>query len=181
MLHRRTGYALAVTLGMGLLLWGTLKAFKRVDRWIGGHVQRALARLGDRAHPLVHGGQIWSLIGSVPDWAEPTYKTMRFLFIIGALVIAYPYIPGSDSLAFKGVSVFLGVLPAPGSSSFIANVIAGIMMTCRGAFKVGDRVQTGDTVGTVEEIRLMITRVRTARNEVVVIPNSHILETSIVN
>jgi small-conductance mechanosensitive channel len=116
-----------------------------------------------------------------PDWAEPTYKITRVLVIIAALVIAYPYIPGSDSLAFKGVSVFVGVLISLGSSSFIANVIAGIMMTYRGAFKVGERVQIGDTVGTVEDIRLMVTRLRTPKNELVVIPNSNILETNVVN
>mgnify|MGYP001819853541 FL=1 len=70
-----------------------------------------------------------------PDWALPTHRIVRFLIIIFAIIIAYPYIPGSDSLAFKGVSVFVGVIFSLGSSSFISNVVAGLAMTYRGAFK----------------------------------------------
>ena len=116
-----------------------------------------------------------------PDWAMPTYKIVRFLVIAFALVIAYPYIPGSDSLAFKGISVFLGVLLSLGSSSFISNMIAGLAMTYRGAFKEGDLVQIGDATGRVEDIKLMTTRIRTVKNESVVIPNSNILNTNVVN
>jgi len=116
-----------------------------------------------------------------PDWALPTHKIVRFLIIAFSLVIAYPYIPGSDSLAFKGVSVFIGVIFSLGSSSFISNVLAGLAMTYRGAFKVGDRVKIGDVTGRVEEIKLMITRIQTVKNESVVIPNSNILNTDVIN
>lgn len=115
------------------------------------------------------------------DWAMPTYKIVRVLVIIVAVVIAYPYIPGSNSLAFKGLSVFIGVLLSLGSSSFIANTIAGLTMTYRGAFKVGDVVRIGDVVGRIEDIKLMVTRVRTPKNETVVMPNSNILNTDVVN
>jgi small-conductance mechanosensitive channel len=115
------------------------------------------------------------------DWAAPTYRIIRLAVIAFALVIAYPYIPGSDSMAFKGVSVFAGVLLSLGSSSFIANSIAGLSMTYRGAFREGDRIQVGDVVGTVEEIKLMVTRVRTPKNEHVIIPNSNILNTNVTN
>jgi small-conductance mechanosensitive channel len=115
------------------------------------------------------------------EWAMPTYKIVRILVIAFAVVIAYPYIPGSDSLAFKGVSVFIGVLLSLGSSSFIANLLAGISLTYRGAFRVGDRIQVGETVGLVEEQKVMITRVRTPKNEIVVIPNSNILNTDVIN
>ncbi len=115
------------------------------------------------------------------DWAMPTYKILRILVVAFAVVIAYPYIPGSDSMAFKGISVFLGVIFSLGSSSFIAGMIAGLTMTYRGAFKEGDLVQIGDVTGTVSDIRLMVTRLRTAKNEIVVIPNSNILNTNVVN
>lgn len=115
------------------------------------------------------------------DWAGPTFKIVRFAMIAFALVIAYPYIPGSDSAAFKGVSVFIGVLLSLGSSSFIANAIAGLSMTYRGAFKEGDRIKVGDVVGTVEDVRLMVTRVVTPKNERVILPNSTILNTDIIN
>lgn len=115
------------------------------------------------------------------DWAMPTYKIIRVMVVLFSLVIAYPYIPGSDSLAFKGVSVFLGVLLSLGSSSFIAHAIAGLTMTYRGAFREGDLVRIGDVVGRVEEIKLMVTRVRTYRNEAIIVPNSNILNTNVVN
>lgn len=115
------------------------------------------------------------------DWAMPTFKIIRILVVAFSVVIAYPYIPGSDSLAFKGVSVFLGVLLSLGSSSFIANTIAGLTMTYRGAFKEGDVVRIDDVTGRVVEIKLMVTRIRTPKNESVVLPNSNILNTNVVN
>lgn len=121
------------------------------------------------------------LEGFESEWATPTYKIVRVLVIAFAVVVAYPYIPGSDSLAFKGVSVFVGILLSLGSSSFIANLLAGLSMTYRGAFREGDRIKVGDTVGIVEEMKVMITRVRTPKNEIVVIPNSNILTSDVVN
>jgi small-conductance mechanosensitive channel len=115
------------------------------------------------------------------DWAIPTYKILRVFVIAFSIVVAYPYIPGSDSMAFKGVSVLLGVLLSLGSSSFIANTIAGLTKTYRGAFKEGDLVRVGDVMGRVEDIKLMVTRVRTAKNEMVILPNSNILNTDVVN
>lgn len=116
-----------------------------------------------------------------PDWARPTFKLLRFLIIALGVVVAYPYIPGSDSMAFKGVSLFLGVIFSLGSSSFIANTIAGLSMTYRGAFKQGDLVKIDDVIGAVDDVKLMTTRIRTAKNEIAVIPNSSILNTSLVN
>lgn len=115
------------------------------------------------------------------EWAMPTYKIVRILVIAFAIVVAYPYIPGSDSLAFKGVTVFVGILLSLGSSSLIANLLAGLSMTYRGAFRVGDRIKVGETVGTVEDLKVMITRVRTPKNEFVVIPNSNILNSDVIN
>jgi small-conductance mechanosensitive channel len=115
------------------------------------------------------------------DWAMPTYKIVRILVIAFAVVVAYPFIPGSDSLAFKGVTVFVGILLSLGSSSFIANLLAGLSMTYRGAFRVGDRIRIGETVGTVEELKVMITRVRTPKNEIVIIPNSNIMNSDVIN
>lgn len=115
------------------------------------------------------------------DWAAPTYKLVRVLVIALALVLAYPYIPGSGSAAFKGVTVFVGVLLSLGSSSFVANMIAGLTMTYRGAFREGDLIKVGDTVGRVEDVKLMVTRLRTAKNESVILPNSNVLNTEVVN
>jgi small-conductance mechanosensitive channel len=95
--------------------------------------------------------------------------------------VAYPYIPGSESDAFKGVSLFLGIVFSLGSSSAISNIIAGYMMTYRRAFKVGDRVKIGEAVGDVMQMRLQVTHLRSLKNEEIVIPNSQILAGEVLN
>jgi small-conductance mechanosensitive channel len=122
-----------------------------------------------------------TLPGFDPDLAPPTLRLVRLAVIAFALVIAYPYIPGSGSEAFKGISLLLGVVFSLGSSSVIGNLIAGQSMAYRRAFKVGDRIRVGEHFGDVEEIRLLVTRMRTPKNEAVVIPNSVILNTEVVN
>jgi small-conductance mechanosensitive channel len=116
-----------------------------------------------------------------PEWAATTYKLVRVFVVAFALVIAYPYIPGSESAAFKGVSVLLGVLISIGSSSMISSIVAGYTMTYRRTFRTGDRIRVGDTYGDVVDSRLMVTTVRTPKNELVVVPNSEILGRSVVN
>ncbi len=116
-----------------------------------------------------------------PEWAFATYRIVKNFIVVFAVIIAYPYIPGSDSVAFKGVSVFLGVLISLGSSSFIANIMAGYSMIYRGAFKKGDRIQVDSEVGFVEEQKLMVTRLRSHKNEEIIIPNSVLLNSKIIN
>jgi small-conductance mechanosensitive channel len=115
------------------------------------------------------------------EWAWPTFRLVRLLLIAFALIVAYPYIPGSDSGAFKGVSIFIGVLFSLGSSSLIGNLIAGYTMTYRRAFRVGDRIRVGEHLGDVVQSRLLVTHLRTPKNEEVVISNSTILGGEIVN
>jgi len=121
------------------------------------------------------------LRGFYADWAVPTFKITRFFIIAFALTFAFPFIPGSKSDAFKGVSIFLGVLFSLGSTSTIANVMAGLSITYMRAFKVGDRIRIGDTVGDVIDQSLLVTHVRTIKNEDVAVPNSMVLNTHIVN
>jgi small-conductance mechanosensitive channel len=116
-----------------------------------------------------------------PEWADSTYKIVRVLIVAFAIVVCYPYIPGSESPAFKGVSIFLGVLFSIGSSSFLANIIAGYTMTYRRAFHVGDRIRVGDLEGDVREVGLMVTRLRSIKNEEFVVPNSLILTSNVIN
>lgn len=122
-----------------------------------------------------------TLSGFESEWAWPTYRLVRILVWAFGLVIAYPYIPGSDSAAFKGVSIFLGVLASIGSSSIISNIVAGYTMTYRRAFKAGNWVRIGEHVGEVTEMRLLVTHLRTAKNEEVIIPNSQILNNDVTN
>lgn len=122
-----------------------------------------------------------TLGGFQPEWADSSYKIVRFLIIAFCLVVIFPYLPGSDSAAFRGVSVFLGVLLSLGSSSAIANVVSGVILTYTGAFKLGDRVKIADTIGDVLEKTLLVTRVRTTKNVDITIPNAMVLGSHVIN
>ncbi len=115
------------------------------------------------------------------EWAWPTYKIVRFAVLTFAVIVAYPYIPGSDSDAFKGISLLVGLVVSLGSSSAIANLIAGLMITYRRAFKLGDRVMIGEVIGDVIDIHAQVTHLRTLKNEEVTIANSQILNGHVVN
>ena len=128
---------------------------------------------------VADGSVVWH--GFDRDWALPTYRLVRLFLIAFAVIIAYPYIPGSDSEAFKGVSLFIGVVFSLGSSSIIGHIIAGYSMTYRRAFKVGDRVKIGEYTGDVEQVRTLVTYLRTLKNELVAIPNSKIIDGEVVN
>ena len=116
-----------------------------------------------------------------PEWAEPTYKIIRFLIMALTLIIVFPYLPGSKSPAFQGISIFLGVLFSLGSTSAIANIVAGVILTYMRAFKIGDRVKIADTMGDVIEKTLLITRVRTIKNVEITIANAMVLGSHIIN
>jgi small-conductance mechanosensitive channel len=116
-----------------------------------------------------------------PDWAKPTFNIVRILLYAFMFVVIFPYLPGSSSPAFRGVSIFLGVLFSLGSTSAIANLIAGLVITYMRAFKIGDRVKIGDDVGDVIEKKLLLTRIRTIKNEDITIPNSTILSRHTIN
>lgn len=115
------------------------------------------------------------------EWAMPTYRIVRVLIVVFAVVVAYPYIPGSDSEAFKGIGLFMGVILSIGSTSFIANMIAGYSLTYRAAYREGDLVRIGEHLGEVVEIRTQNTRLRSLKNEEINIPNSVVLGSSVIN
>jgi small-conductance mechanosensitive channel len=115
------------------------------------------------------------------EWAEPTYKLVRALMLAVAFVGAFPYIPGSQSPAFQGVSLFLGFLVSLSAGSALSNIIAGTILTYTRAFRVGDVVRIGETFGEVTLKRLLVTHVRTYKNVVVSIPNSLVLTTQVLN
>lgn len=116
-----------------------------------------------------------------PDWAMPTFNIIRFLMYAFMFVVIFPYLPGSDSKVFQGVTVFLGVLFSLGSSSAIANMVSGVVLTYMRPYKLGDRVKIGDVVGDVIEKNLLVTRVRTTKNEDITVPNSTILSNYSIN
>lgn len=115
------------------------------------------------------------------EWARPTFNIIRFLAYAFMLIVIFPYLPGHDSPAFQGVSVFLGILFSFGSTSAITNIIAGLVITYMRPFKIGDRVKIGDVTGDIIEKTMLVTRIRTIKNEDITVPNSTILNNSTVN
>ena len=119
--------------------------------------------------------------GFYPDWSRPTFNIVRVLVIAFAVVVAFPYIPGSDSLAFKGISVFLGVLFSLGSSSAVSNLVSGIILTYMRAYQIGDVVTIGDSNGIVTGVSLLVTRIHTFKQVEITIPNSIVLGAHVTN
>ncbi|EAQ97104.1 mechanosensitive ion channel family protein [Congregibacter litoralis] len=122
-----------------------------------------------------------TLPGFYPDWAETSFGLSRLLIIAITLVIVFPYLPGSSSPAFQGLSIFFGVLVSLGSTSAVANVMSGIVITYTRGFKIGDRVRIADTEGDVIERSAFVTRIRTPKNEEVSVPNAMVMNNHIVN
>jgi small-conductance mechanosensitive channel len=121
------------------------------------------------------------LPGFYPDWASPTYQIIRVLLYAFLIVVLFPYLPGSDSPVFKGVSVFLGFLFTFGSAGSLSNIMAGLVLTYMRVFKIGDRVKIGEVVGDVIEKSLLVTRIRTVKNEIISVPNSTVMNSHTVN
>jgi small-conductance mechanosensitive channel len=119
--------------------------------------------------------------GFYPEWAHTSYNLSRLLIYALTLVIIFPYLPGSSSPAFQGLSIFLGVLVSLGSTSAVANVVAGVVLTYTRAFRNGDRVKIDDTNGIVVERSMFVTRLETMKNEIVSIPNASVLGAHVVN
>jgi small-conductance mechanosensitive channel len=115
------------------------------------------------------------------EWAEPTYKLSRTALILLGLMVSLPYLPGAHSPFFRGFSLFFGALVTFGSSGVIGNLFAGILLTYQRAFRLGDVVRIEGVYGRVTEKTLLITRVVTAGNEHVTIPNSKVLADSVTN
>jgi small-conductance mechanosensitive channel len=148
-----------------LVIWFTLRYIVRGVKYLMNEIGEGKLRIN----------------GFYPDWAGATYNIIRFLLYAFGFVMMFPYLPGSDSDIFKGVSVFVGIIFSLGSSSAIGNIVAGMVITYMRPFKVGDHIKIGETTGDVLEKTPFVTRVKTHSKEVVTIPNSTILAASVVN
>jgi small-conductance mechanosensitive channel len=128
----------------------------------------------------IHKGQI-KIDGFYSDWAIPTFNIIKILLYAFMVVIIFPYLPGSNSPIFQGVSVFVGILFSLGSSNAIANMIAGLVITYMRPFKAGDFIKIGEVSGTVLEKTALVTRIRTSKFEDITIPNATVLSSSSIN
>ena len=122
-----------------------------------------------------------SFPGFYREWAQPSYKLCLFLILALATVVVVPYLPGSSSPAFHGVSLFFGLLLSLGSTAAVANIVGGVILIYTRAFEIGDRVKIHDDVGDIVEKTLLVTRLRTPKNVVITMPNSSIIGSKIVN
>jgi small-conductance mechanosensitive channel len=119
--------------------------------------------------------------GFYQDWADTTFALVRTVIIVFAAVVAWPSIPGSDSAAFKGISIFMGVLVSLGSTSTVGNIFGGLMLTYMRSFQPGDFVEINGLRGTVMSSRTFSTRLKTPTNEIISIPNAAVSANPIIN
>lgn len=122
-----------------------------------------------------------TLKGFEPGWIWPTHRLARAALIIIAVVVAYPFIPGSGTAAFKGMTILLGVLMSVGSNSVASNLLAGLVVVYKRSINIGDRIRVGDVIGDVETVSLLDTHIRSLKNELVSLPNSLLLNNQVTN
>jgi small-conductance mechanosensitive channel len=123
----------------------------------------------------------FSLPWVYPETAQPTRRLVNGLLWLFALIVAYPYLPGSGTDAFKGVSVFLGLIISLGSSGIVNQVMSSFMITYSRALRLGDYVRVGDIEGTVTHVGMLSTKVKTPRREEITIPNAVLVSHTTTN
>jgi len=116
-----------------------------------------------------------------PETAIPTKKLIVMAVWLFGAAMAYPYVPGSDSEAFKGISLLTGLMLSLGSSGLIGQVMGGFTLTYSRALRRGDFVSVGDVQGTVTQLGTLSTKIRTVRNEDVTIPNQVVVSQIVTN
>jgi small-conductance mechanosensitive channel len=109
--------------------------------------------------------------------ARPTARLINAVVWLFGFVAAYPYIPGSDSEAFKGIGVFVGLMLSIGSSGIVNQAVSGLMLMYTRALRPGEFVQIGETEGIVRSVGFVHTRIETLRHEEISIPNAVIAGT----
>ena len=143
-------------------------------------ITRFLVRIGRLFFDAIESGRV-SVPGLYAETAQPTRRIATVILWLFSLVMMYPYLPGSDSDAFKGVSVFVGLLLSIGSAGTVNQAVSGLMLMYSRALRVGDYVQIGETEGTVVTLGMFSTRIRTPRGEIVSLPNAVIVGTTTKN
>jgi small-conductance mechanosensitive channel len=116
-----------------------------------------------------------------PETARATRRVLTVLIWTFALVVSYPYIPGSQTEAFKGVSVFLGLMVTLGSAGLVGQIIGGLVVVYSRAFRIGDYVKVGEYEGTVRELGLLSTKIETVARQEITIPNAVMIASTVTN
>ncbi|MDX2170963.1 MAG: mechanosensitive ion channel [Deltaproteobacteria bacterium] len=116
-----------------------------------------------------------------PETAEATRRISTLLVWLFAVTVAYPYIPGSQTDAFRGVSVFVGLMLSLGSAGLVNQVMSGLVVVYARAIRPGEYVRIGEIEGVVSEVGLLSTKLCTARKEEVTIPNAVLVGSATTN
>jgi small-conductance mechanosensitive channel len=163
---------LALTALRGIPGLFTVVVILVVTRWIARVVGAFFdaAEAGTVEVPWVH-----------PETANPTKRISIALLWMFAIVVSYPYIPGSSSSVFKGVSVFAGLVLSLGSSGVVNQAMSGLVLMYSRALKPGDYVRIGDTEGIVTALGMLSTKIRTTRREMVTLPNAVVAGAAVMN
>jgi len=143
-------------------------------------ITRFVVHLVQLLFQSVEDGRI-SLPGMYPETAQATRKLMTVSLWLFAVTIAYPYLPGSNSDAFKGMSVFVGLIVSLGSSGIVSQVMSGFTLTYSRALRVGDFVAIGDIEGTVTQVGTLSTKLTTPTSDDVTIPNAVVVSQTVTN
>jgi len=116
-----------------------------------------------------------------PDTAGPTRRIATWLIWLFAVAMAYPYLPGAQTEAFKGMSVLIGLMLSMGASSFVGQVAGGLILTYSSMLRKGEYVRIGEHEGTVVSIGAFNTCIRTGLGEEITLPNSMIVGSATKN
>ena len=115
------------------------------------------------------------------DTARASRRLVAAALWLFAAVLAYPYIPGSGTDAFKGISVFIGVIMSLGSAGLVNQLMSGLTLTYSRGVKIGDVVRTGEVAGLVTRMGMFSMQLRTFRGELITIPNAVVVAQSMTN
>lgn len=109
------------------------------------------------------------------DTAKPTRRIFAMVVWAFAAVMAYPYLPGASSEAFKGVSVLLGLMVTLGGSSLFGQAASGFILLYSRTLRIGEFVRVGQDEGTVTELGVFTTKISTGLGEDLTLPNALVL------
>ena len=148
-----------------IVIWYATRALVKLARYVAGEIEKGELKVKN----------------FFPEWAMPTFHIVRILLYTFMIAMIYNYLPGADSGVFQGISVFIGLIISLGSSTLIANLMAGLVITFMRPFRLGDRIKLNDTVGDIIEKTPLVTRVKTPKNEIVTVPNSFVMSSMTTN
>ena len=119
--------------------------------------------------------------GIHPETVSATRRLISVVIWLFALSAAYPFLPGANSLAFKGISVFFGLMLTLGSTGVMTHAMSGLVLIYSRALRKGDWIRLADNEGQVSEIGVLATKILTRENYIVTVPNAVVVSGKIIN